>query len=283
MGLISIVTGANSGIGKETALALAKRGDEVIIICRNEEKAKKAQEDIIQQTNNTNVKIFLADFSIQEDIEKVSESILTQYNKIDVLVNNAGFIAPSYRVLTKDGFEATFAVNHLGYFALTNRLKPILTKGNRVKIINVSSAAHKIATLNFQNLQGEKSYSHINAYAISKLCNILFTRELAKRIEGTYITANCLHPGVVSTGFAKDSTGITRFLMGLAKPFMISAEQGAETSIFLATSPEADNLNGEYLVKKKVKTPTYEARNMEKAKKLWDLSAEMCNLVGKTF
>lgn len=280
---ICIVTGANSGIGKITATELAKQGAHLVMVCRSPQKSEPVRQEIIEKTGNGLVDIFYCDFGIQAQIQRVCDEIKAKFDKIDVLVNNAGFIAKGYREITQDGYEKTFAVNHLGYFMFTNLLRDELKVSSSARIINVSSEGHRFFKFDLKNLQLEKGYSPIKAYALSKLCNVLFTKELAKKLEGSNAITNCLHPGGVGTNFASDSTPLFKFLFKLGKPFLISPEKGAETSIFLATAPEAGKFNGEYFIKKTVKTPSADARNLDYAQRLWEASAEMTGLKGKTF
>jgi NAD(P)-dependent dehydrogenase (short-subunit alcohol dehydrogenase family) len=280
---VCIVSGANSGIGKITALALAKQGAHLVMICRNPEKSEPVRQEIIEKSANQSVDIFYCDFGHQAQIRKVADTIKSKFKRIDVLVNNAGFIAKNYREITQDGYEKTFAVNHLGYFMLTNLLKNELKASPQARIVNVSSEAHRFIKFDINNLQLEKGYSAIKAYALSKLCNVLFTKELAKRLIGTNSITNCLHPGGVGTNFAADSTPLFKFIFKLGKPFLLSPEKGAETSIYLASSPEALKFNGEYFDKKKPKNPTKDALNPDYASQLWMASASMTGLNDETF
>ncbi len=277
---VCLITGANSGIGKITAIELAKKGAKIVMVCRNPQKAEEARKEIIEKSKNDSVDILLADFSSQKQIKAVAEEFKQKYDRLDVLLNNAGFIAGSKRETTEDGYETTFAVNHLGYFMLTNLLIDPLKATPSARVISVSSAAHYFSRLDLDNLQLEKGYSSIKAYALSKLCNILFARELAKRLAGTNITSNCLHPGGVATNFASDSTPFFKFLFSIGKPFLISAEKGAETSIYLSSSPEVANVSGEYFDKKRIKKTSSAASNQENMKQLWELSTEMTHLQG---
>lgn len=275
---ICLITGANSGIGKITARALARKGAHIIMLCRNGEKAEKAKEEIVKATKNEAIEIFLADLAHQEQIHRVAEEIKQKHAKIDVLINNAGFIAKSYREITQDGLEITFAVNHMAYFMLTNLLIKPIKASPRGRIINVSSEAHRYASLDWNNLQLQRGYSNLKAYGISKLCNILFTRELAKRLDDSYVTTNCLHPGGVATNFALESEGFMKYIFQFARPFLLSPEQGADTSIFLASNPEVGDITGEYFIKRHVRLPAREARDGLKAKRLWEISAELAKM-----
>lgn len=280
---ICIVTGANSGIGKVTTLELAKMGARLLMICRNTEKAEQTRKEIAGITQNQNLEIFQCDFASQKQIRRVSEEIKNRISHIDVLVNNAGFIANTKRELTEDGLETTFAVNHLGYFMLTNLLKEPLLAAPAARVVNVSSEAHRFSRLDLDNLQLEKGYSSIKAYALSKLLNILFTRELAKRTKGTSLTANCLHPGGVATNFSANSNGIMKYLFKFGKPFLISPGKGAETSVYLATSPLVREITGEYFANKKIKAASLSAFSESNARKVWEISMQLCRLEGDIF
>lgn len=278
-GKICIVTGANSGVGKITALELAKMGAEVIMVCRNQKKGEEALADILLKSKSNKVKLMLCDFSSQKSIRAFVEEFKSQYNKLHILVNNAGLIIPE-RKLTEDGIESTFAINHLGYFLTTNLLLDLLKDSAPSRIVNVSSEGHKIGHINFNDINYENNkYKSMNVYCDSKLANILFTKELAKKLKGTNVTANCLHPGVVNTNFASDYSEKFGFISKLVKGFFITPEKGAETQIYLASSPEVEGISGEYFDKKKIKTPSKEARDAEVAEKLWKLSEKMTSLV----
>ncbi|MDX2305492.1 MAG: SDR family oxidoreductase [Microscillaceae bacterium] len=275
---ICVITGANSGIGKSMAKTIARKNARIVMVCRNLEKAEQTRQEIISETRNEAIDIFLADLSKQAEIRKVAEEIQSKYARIDVLINNAGLIAKSYRELTQDGLELTFAINHIAYFMLTNLLIDQVKASGKGRIISVSSEAHRFATLDLENLQLEKGYNNMKAYALSKLCNILFTRELAKRLQGTDIVANCFHPGGVATNFAQDASPWMRTLMNLGKPFLSTPDQGADTGVYLATNPEVGNISGEYFARRHVKLSSREARDELKAKRLWEVSAELSKL-----
>lgn len=274
---VCIVTGANSGIGKITAREIAKMGAEVILVCRNKKKGEEALSEIVMESKNNNVHLMLCDFSSQKSIRNFAEEFKSKYDRLDILVNNAGLFI-SDKSLTEDGIESTFAINHLGYFLLTNLLLDLLKKSAPARIVNVSSEGHRMGHVDFDDINSDKSYKGLTVYCTSKLANILFTKELAKKLEGTGVTTNCLHPGGVSTNFTGDSSGWFRIAFLLARPFLITPEQGAATQIYLATSPEVANVTGEYFDKKRVKKPSKEARDPEVAKKLWNLSEKLTNL-----
>jgi NAD(P)-dependent dehydrogenase (short-subunit alcohol dehydrogenase family) len=274
---LCIVTGANSGIGFETSKALAQKGAFLIMVCRNEEKAQAAKEEIIRETNNHGIEIVLCDFSIQSEIRAAAEEIKSKYDQVDVLINNHGFLASGRRE-TVDGLEETFAVNHIGYFMFTNLLLDHLKAADNARIINVASEAHRVGEFDPDNLQLNEGFKPFKAYGNSKLFNILFTKALAERLTDTNVTANCLHPGVVGSNFGQSGNWLMRLAYTVGKPFMISSQKGAETPIYLATSDEVTDVNGAYFKNKKVSTPTKTARNKEAAKKLWDMSEKLCGL-----
>lgn len=281
---VCVITGANAGIGKSTTIEIAKMGATIAMVCRNKEKAVKARQEIINISNNQNIKIFICDFSSQDQIRMVASQLNQHYHTIDILINNAGFVATQKnRQITPEGIEQTIAVNHLGYFMLSNLLKPSLLQSKAARIINVSSEAHRFIRFDINNLQLEQGYSPMNAYSLSKLMNIHFTQVLAKRLEGTNITTNALHPGVVRTNFGNNLSGFMKFIFALAKPFMINSDQGASTSVYLATSPEVASISGKYFAKKKLKAPNKDAQNMEYAEKIWDISTQLTHLEGQTF
>lgn len=279
---VCLITGANSGIGYVSTLEIAKRGATIAMVCRDAQRAEKARQEIVKQTNNDKIEIFLCEFGEQSQIHSLANNLKARYERIDVLLNNAGLIGND-REVTAEGLERTFAVNHLGYFMLTNLLKEPLLKSPEGRIINVSSEMHRLSKLNLADLQLEKGYTSIKAYALSKLCNILFTRELAKRLKGTDLVTNCLHPGAVATNFANSANGFLKFLFKFSKPMFLSPEQGARTMLYLATEDEAAQYNGAYFDKQKVKNPSLDAQDDTKATALWEASTALACLQGLTF
>ncbi len=283
---ICLITGANSGIGKVTARELAKRGAHVIMLCRNQEKAERAKEDILKVCGHDKVDIVLADFASIRQIREAAEQINARYPRIDILNNNAGLLMGSKRQTTEDGFEMTFGVNHLAPFLLTHLLLDKLQASKQGNIINVSSEAHRFASLKFDNLQYTKGYSGLKAYCLSKLCNILFTRELSRRLPDNHVVVNALHPGAVASNFGNSVSSFFGLVMQLSKPFMISAEKGAETSIYLATSKEGVAASGLYFKDKKPVEPSKAATSDYNAQRLWEVSEEMLEIAfnpqGKT-
>jgi NAD(P)-dependent dehydrogenase (short-subunit alcohol dehydrogenase family) len=278
IGKICLVTGGTNGIGKATAQALAQMGATVVIVGRDAQKAVQVSKEIQTVTGNQNVDWLLADLSSQQDIRRLAAEFKSKYSQLHVLINNAGGTFMT-RQLSVDGIEMTFALNHLAYFLLTNLLLDTIKASAPARIINVSSDAHSGGKIEFDNLQGERSYSGIGPYGNSKLANILFTAELARRLEGADVTVNALHPGLVSTGFGKNNPGLIMKIMGVVIPLIArSPEKGAATSIYLVSSPVVQNITGKYFVDCKVTQPAPQAFDSAVARRLWDVSAEMVHL-----
>lgn len=277
-GKICLVTGANAGIGRVTALELARQGAQVVMVCRSQERGEAAQVEIKQATGNEAVDLILADLSSQAEVRRAAAEFKARYDRLHILVNNAGAFF-NQRLESADGLEMTFALNHLGYFLLTNLLLEPLRAAAPARIINVSSDAHKGGRLDFADLQATRRYRGFQAYAASKLANVLFTLELARQLQGTGITANVLHPGFVASNFGLNNEGVLRFGLKLVhRLFAISEEAGAETSLYLATSAEVAGITGKYFVKKKVVPLTGQAQDMAAAKRLWQVSEQLTDL-----
>ncbi|MDZ7658343.1 SDR family oxidoreductase [Fodinibius sp.] len=276
---LCIVTGANSGIGKETARSFAADGAFVIMICRNEKRAKAARQELINDTGNTGIEIVLADLAIQHDVRSAADQIKQEFDQIDVLVNNAGLIA-NKREETIDGIEKTLAVNHLAPFLLTNLLWDHLQQSKDARVINVSSEVHRMGANAFDldDLQIANNYSAMKAYGVSKLCNIMFTHELAKRCSDTSITTYSLHPGVVRTQLAEEAGWAMKLFYWIGKPFMRSPKSGAQTTIYLATSDEVTSMNGKYFKNKKVVEPSAIAFDDDLTPQLWEKSEKLTQL-----
>ena len=264
-GKICVVTGANSGIGRAAAIDLAGRGATVVLICRNHAGGSVVLEEIERQGGHA--ALFIADLASQRQVRELAAALLKRFDRLDVLINNAGVAGRGTRLETEDGLEATFAVNHLAPFLMTNILLDTLKASAPSRVVTVSSAAHKIFTLDFDDLQGERRYSGFGAYGRSKLANILFTHELSRRLEGTGVTANCLHPGVVATGIFSNVPRWMRFI--LASPLVLSPERGADTMIYLATAPEVAEVSGQYFVRRKPVRSSRASRDAETARRLW--------------
>ena len=273
-----IITGANSGIGLETAVALARAGARTVITARHRARGEAAQADVAARSGRDDVGLVLFDLGSIASVKEGAAAILAMCDRIDVLVNNAGLVL-SDRRLTEDGFEATFGVNHLGPFVLTELLLERIRQSAPARIVNVASTAHKGARkgLDFDDLQSTGGYGGMQVYSKSKLANIYFTTELARRLEGTGVTVNCLHPGTVATGYGRDgdSSGVLAFGLKVIKPFILSAEKGARTSIYLASSPDVATVTGKYFVKCKVRKPSAVAQDDEAARRLWETSEKL--------
>lgn len=276
-GKICLVTGGTNGIGRATAQALAQMGATVIIVGRDAQKTSRVVEEIRAASGNPGVGAMLADLSSEQEVRLLADEFQGKYSHLHVLINNAGgfFLR---RQIRGNGIEMTFALNHLAGFLLTNLLLDTLKASAPARIINVSSNAHTSGKIDFDNLQGERQYGP-RAYDNSKLANLLFTMELAWRLEGTGVTANALHPGFVATGFAKNNGKVISALVSLITPLVArSPAKGAETSIYLASSPSADGITGKYFYDSHVIPAAPQATDMVVARKLWDVSAEMVHL-----
>ncbi|WP_223652141.1 SDR family NAD(P)-dependent oxidoreductase [Hymenobacter psoromatis] len=251
---IILVTGATSGIGEVTARELARQGAQVIILARNGNKAKQVQQEMIAATDNPRIDVVLADLSVLQQVRDVAAQLHDKYPRLDVLVNNAGLMFGSQREVSVDGNEMTLATNHFGPFLLTSLLFDLLQKSPASRIVNVASMAYRFSRPTLNDIQSEHAYSGMLEYGTTKLWNIMFTQELARRMRQkniTNVTTNCLHPGGVATNYGKQSGGWLSAVLALARPFMLSPEQGAETSVFLATSPSVAHTSGGFYSKKK--------------------------------
>ncbi|PCJ82793.1 MAG: short-chain dehydrogenase [Flavobacteriales bacterium] len=274
-----IITGANTGIGKATAKGLAEMGAKVVMVCRSEERGKAAQEEIKQQTGNENVDLLIGDLASFSSTRKLAAEINSGYEKIDVLINNA---AVFYTDLTysEDDIEMQFHVNHLGYFLLTNLLLDKIKASASARIINVSSRGHLQGNIHFDDLNLKNGYDGLKAYSQAKLANVLFTYELAKRLEETDVTANCLHPGGIATNLALNNSkgSIYNFIWRIVYPFLSSHENGAKTSVHLASSDKVKGITGKYFSKCRPVRSSRRSHNKELAEKLWQLSEKMVGL-----
>ncbi|MEK6301882.1 MAG: SDR family oxidoreductase [Acidobacteriota bacterium] len=273
---VCLVTGANSGIGKSTAHALAMMNATVVMVCRDRRRAEPVRDEIKSATGNQNVELMICDLSSQADIRRFAAEFISSHSRLDVLINNAGVVVRQ-RSLTEDGIETTFAVNHLGYFLLTNLLLDLLKQSAPSRIVNVSSAAHAYGKIDFDDLQGEKKYGGFSAYANSKLANVLFTYELARRLDGTGVAVNCLHPGTIATGLFRN---LPKPIEALIKLVTFSPDKGAETSVYLASSPAVEGVTGQYFAKKRERQTSSASRNEESARRLWEVSEQMTGLPG---
>lgn len=272
-----IITGANTGIGKETALDLARRGTRIIMACRDMEKAEGAQKEIIAESGNENIIVKKLDLSDTKTIREFAEQINKEESQVNILINNAGIMMCPYSK-TKDGFEMQFGVNHLGHFLLVHLLIDLIKKSSPARIVNVASVAHSWGTMNFEDINSEKSYDSVKAYGQSKLANILFTRELAQRLEGTGVTTYALHPGIVNTELGRHLNCAMKIAMQVVRPFTKSSIKGAQTSIYCAVEPELQKETGGYYSDCAPASSSRNATDVEVAKKLWDISCQMLGI-----
>ena len=277
-GKICLITGANSGIGKATTLTLAKMNATVIMVCRSKERGERAQKEIIDKTGNQKTDLFFCDLSSLRSIRNFASEFKTKYQNLHVLINNAGVML-SKRQISEDGFEMNFAVNHLAPFLLTHLLLDILKKSAPSRIVNVASAAHKFGTIDLEDLQGEhKKHRFMGIYGDSKLALILTSYEFSRRLEDTGVSLNLVHPGVVNTNLGMDREKPRK---GIARRFFKSPEKGAETSIYLASSPEVEGITGKYFIKKKEQKSSEDSYDTDLGKKLWDISMKIVGISGE--
>ena len=276
---IALITGANSGVGLATAKGLAAAGFDLILLVRNKTKAYDTQEAILQRFPNTKIDYEIADLEDIDSVKTAVQHIRKRYIKIDRIINNAGY-SPDVIAFTKDGYEKSFIANHLGHFVLTINLLDLLEASGEGRIINVSSAIHSLGKANRLFIKNNRNLTAFKAYGDGKLANILFTKGLAKKLVGKPVLAFSLHPGIVGTNFGENFTGFSSLLVKLAKPFMISSEQGAETSLFLATT-SLENVrrnNGKYFDKCKVKATNNNDITIQNTDWLWEKSLEIVSL-----
>jgi len=266
-----VATGATSGIGAIAVLELARLGARIVFIARDAKRAEATLAKLEAAAPGRGHRAHIADLSLVAATRRVGDEIAAGEARVDVLINNAGAIFSDRRV-TAEGLELTFALNHMAYFTLTGCLRDRLVGSAPARVVSTSSSAHYGGKLDFDDLQCERGYSAWKAYNRSKLANIAFTRELAKRLAGTGVTANCLHPGVVASRFADDAGGWTARIFPLLKRFAISPAKGADTIVYLASSPEVANVSGEYFAKRRIKTPSPAARDDKAAARLWAMS-----------
>jgi retinol dehydrogenase 14 len=274
-----LITGATNGIGKAAALELAKQGANLVIVGRDKTKTEAVANELRRASGSKPIEFLLADLSSQDSIRKLADDFKANHSQLDVLINNAGGVFDK-RQTTVDGLEYTFAFNHLGYFLLTNLLLDVLKASSPSRIINVSSSAEGLGKIDFSDLQSEKKYSGFPVYSSSKLANVMFTYELAKRLQGTGVTANVLHPGRVKTGFGDNSqTPMMRLLIGALKNLgALTPEQGADTVVYLATSPDVEGVTGKYFHKRKEGKTNPLSYDDTANKRLWDESARLVKL-----
>ncbi len=274
---VCLITGATNGIGEEAAKELNKMGAEIVFVARNEGKGEQLKAELKEATGKEPTMI-LANLSSQAEVKSAAEKFLSMEKPLDILLNNAG-IMNRKRNITEDGLEEVFSVNHLAYFTFTLMLIDKLKSTEGSRVVNVASGAHQfVKEMNFGDLQSEKVFKPMQVYGQSKLANILFTKSLANKLADHGVTVNCLHPGFVSTGIGSNNKGIWNILMSLARPFARKTDKGAETSVYLCSSPEVKDISGEYFVDCKIEKVSDAAKSSDQADKLWEISSELTGL-----
>lgn len=276
-GKVVLITGGTSGIGRAAAIELAGMGAEVVITGRNEERGRDAVREIQWRSGNKKVSLLLADLSLQAGVRKLAEEFRSGHDRLDVLVNNAGMVQQK-RTETAEGIESTLAINHLAPFLLTELLLDLLKASAPSRVVTTASEAERWGRMDFDDLQSRKRYGAFPVYGMTKLANIMFTIELAERLEGTGVTANCFHPGAVSTNFGSGNGGLGSILFNAFKPFMRSPEKGADTLVFLASSPDVEGMTGKYLSDRRLITAKSVAYDPGARRKLWEASEELTGL-----
>ncbi|MFX1569632.1 MAG: SDR family oxidoreductase [Promethearchaeota archaeon] len=275
-GKICMITGANSGIGKATAIGLAKRGASLVLVCRDQTRAENAIEEIKEKSGNESIDYIIADLSSQKEIRHLVAEFKNKYNKLHVLINNAGVNLHKH-TLTEDDIETTFAVNYLTHFMLCNLLFDTLQNSAPSRIINVASSV-QAKSFDFDHLNGDNHYRQLKAYAQSKLAVVLFTYEFARKIKGTGVSVNCLHPGYVKTKMIRNFRPFVKYFYHIVGLFMLTPKKGAKTSIYLASSPEIDGISGKYFKRKKEAESVKISYDKDTAKQLWYVSVQLTNV-----
>lgn len=278
-GKICLLTGATLGIGRATALGLARQGATLVIVGRDATRTRDTADWLRRETGNASIDSLVADLSSQAEVRRLAAAAKERYSRLDVLLNNAGAIFTERR-LSVDGFEYTWALNHLAYFTLTLELLDLLKASAPARIVNVASDAHRGGHLDFDDLQAEKGFRSMQVYCQSKLANVAFTYALARRLEGTKVTVNALHPGVVASGFGKNDGALLKWGFTLLRPFLISPEKGAKTSIYLASSPEVEGISGRYFAKCRERRASAESYDEAVQERLWQVSLKQAGLSG---
>jgi len=273
-GRVVLITGATQGIGKESAAALAALGATVVMVGRDRARGEAALAEVKSRSGSAKVELLLADLSSMAEVRRLAAEFKSRHDKLHVLLNNAGAINASRRK-SPEGHELTFAVNHLAYFVLTAELLEVLKRSAPARVVNVASEAHRGLRLDFDDLMHERSYLQFVVYGRSKLANILFTYKLARRLKGTGITTNYLHPGMIASGFGHNDSGWFRLNVKLISPFMLSPEKGARTSVFLASSPEVEGVTGKYFKRGKEARSSGASRDLEAQRRLWEISERL--------
>ena len=276
-GKVILITGATFGIGKEAALALAKMGAKVVIVGRDPGRTAATVAALKAASGNDHVDSLLGDLSLLSEVARVAAAFKAKYQRLDMLLNNVGAVFTE-RGVTAEGFEQTYALNHLSPFALTLQLLNVMLGSQPARIINTSSSAHRPGHIDFDDLQSARHYNAFKSYGASKLANILFTQALARRLRATKITVNALHPGVVATGFGHNNSGLLKLAVSLAKPFLLTPARGALTSIYLASSPEVATTSGLYFAKCRPTKTSREAQDEVVQERLWDISLKQTKL-----
>jgi len=274
---VILITGATSGIGRVAAQELAAQGATVVLLARDPAKAQRVRDEIVQATQNRKIDILLCDLLSLASIREAATFFKAKYQRLDVLINNAGGIFGK-RELSANGYERTFALNQLAYFYLTDQLLDVLRASAPARIVNVASEAARYAKIDWNNLLGERKFNPLNAYAVSKLCNILYSFKLAEELKGTGVSVNCLHPGAVATSFGSSGGSLIKTLALLSKPFMLTPEQGADTLIYLASSPEVEGLTGKFYMHRRAANPPGVAYNYYLQQRLWAACENMVRL-----
>jgi len=275
---VCIVTGSNSGIGKATALALAEMGAQVVMVVRNSERGKEARLEIIEESGSNSVDLMICDLSSIESIRSFAAQFRNGYNRLDVLVNNAGAVF-NRRQVTVDGFEQTFAVNYLAPFLLTHELLPLLKESAPSRVINLSSGLHRSAKLDLSDLQSESSYKAMKVYGSAKLMVVMQTYEMARHLKNTGVTVNVVLPGFVATNLGRNTgSRMSKIMFGMMKPFQLSAKEGAETSVYVASSPDVEGVTGKCFVKKVENETSKISYDLELQKQLWDTTINLLGL-----
>jgi len=277
IGKTVVITGANSGIGKATAIALAKMGATVVMACRDKERGEAALAQVKVEGKNPNVRLMILDLASQASVREFVRDFDSRYRRLDVLINNAGVVL-NKREMSPDKIVKTFAVNYLSPFLLTNLLLPRLVASAPSRIINVTSALHLKAHIDFKDIENKKHYKGSTSYAASKLAVVLFTYELARKLRLTGVTVNCVNPGAVATNLGRADAGLMGAFMLAVTPFLNPSENGAETSVYLASAPELAKVTGKYFVDKKQQVSSHESYDELEAKKLWDVSMKLAKL-----
>ncbi len=276
---IGLITGATNGIGKAAALALARQRMTLVIVGRHPARTQAVLDEIHAVSGHNRSQMIVADLSVMAEVRRAAAEFQARFDRLDVLMNNVGAVFSS-RQETADGYEMTFALNHLSYFLLTNLLLERLKASAPARIVNVSSGAHHGATINFDDLHLRQGYGMggFKAYSQSKLANVLFTYELARRLAGSGVTANAMHPGFVATGFGRNNGGLMGATIGLLQRFALTPEQGADTLVYLATSPEVEGVTGQYFEKRRPQRSSAASYDEAAARRLWAVSEELTGL-----